>query len=436
MNHDHLQAIQWLVSFALAIAFAFAPLNAQSCLPEGITFTSQAQLDAFPTDYPGCTVIEGTVLIEEAKSGDITQLNGLAQVTAIGQYLEIRTNNALANLRGLESLASIGGRLNIASNIALSSLAGLKNLSTIGASLGISSNHALKDIEALRNLRSIAGDLSVSQNERLASLAGLDSIAAIVGHLIIRSNLSLQNLTGLDAVASVGKVLQIDNNPNLTSLEGLTSLTSVGEDLIIDNNPALNSLRGLNSVQRVGRYLQIVNNNSLTNLNGLNGLTSVRGLVQVYNNPSLISLAGIDSIDHAGIQDLALIANEKLSDCSVASICDYLGIAANLASISENEEFCNTREVILRDCDRDGITIISTLNKILFFPNPTRDLVEVKGAGLTNAGFRVTDSIGRHIFSGQLENNQIDLSNLAAGIYFIRLTTESINVVAPVCKAE
>jgi hypothetical protein len=436
MNHDHLPAIQWLVSFALAIAFAFAPLNAQSCLPEGITFTSQAQLDAFPTDYPGCTVIEGTVLIEESKSGDITQLNGLTQVVAIGQYLEIRTNNALTNLQGLESLVSIGGRLNIASNITLSSLSGLENLSAIGASLGISSNHALKDIEALSNLQSIAGDLSVSQNERLASLAGLDSITAVGGHLIIRSNPTLQNLTGLDAVASVGKVLQIDNNRNLTSLEGLASLTSVGEDLIVDNNPALTSLRGLNKVQRIGRYLQIVNNASLSNLNGLNGLTSVRGLVQVYNNPSLISLAGIDSIDHSGIQDLALIANEKLSDCSIASICDYLGIASNLASISENDEFCNSREVILRDCDRDGATIISTLNKILFFPNPTRDLVEVKGAGLTNAGFRVTDSIGRHIFSGRLENNQIDLSNLAAGIYFIKLTTEKINVVAPVCKAE
>lgn len=409
---------------------------AQSCLPEGITFTSQAQLDAFPANYPGCTVIEGTVLIEESVSGDITRLNGLAQVTAIGQYLEIRTNNALTDLQGLESITSIGGRLNIASNNTLSSLTGLENLSSIGASLGISSNHSLDNLDALAGLHSIPGDLSISLNEHLTGLRGLDSVASVGGHLIIRSNHLLKNLTGLGAVTSVGKVLQIDNNRTLTSLEGLDSLTFVGEDLIIDNNPSLTSLRGLNSVRQVGRYLQIVNNTLLLNLNGLNALHAVNGLVQIYNNPSLISLSGIDSIEHTGILDLALIANPKLADCAVRSICDYLSSTVNLASISDNEEFCNSREVILRDCARDGVTIISTLNKILFFPNPTSDYVEVKGAGLTNAGFRVTDSMGRLIFSGRLENNQIDLSNLTAGIYFIKLTTERINVVASVFKAE
>ncbi len=32
---------------------------AQPCLPEGITFTTQAQIDNFQINYPGCTEIEG-----------------------------------------------------------------------------------------------------------------------------------------------------------------------------------------------------------------------------------------------------------------------------------------------------------------------------------------------------------------------------------------
>ena len=35
----------------------------QSCLPQGISFTSQAQIDSFPINYPGCTEIEGPVTI-------------------------------------------------------------------------------------------------------------------------------------------------------------------------------------------------------------------------------------------------------------------------------------------------------------------------------------------------------------------------------------
>ena len=50
-------------------------LNAQSpCLPEGITFTTQEQIDSFQINYPGCTEIEGDVQI---CGNDITNLNGL-----------------------------------------------------------------------------------------------------------------------------------------------------------------------------------------------------------------------------------------------------------------------------------------------------------------------------------------------------------------------
>ena len=59
--------------------------NSQSpCLPEGITFTTQEQIDNFQANYPGCTEIMGTVLIE---GNNITNLDGLEVITTIAGYL-------------------------------------------------------------------------------------------------------------------------------------------------------------------------------------------------------------------------------------------------------------------------------------------------------------------------------------------------------------
>lgn len=60
-------------------------MYAQSCLPDGITFTTQAQIDSFQINYPGCTEIEGSV---DIYSDDIQNLQGLSVVTSIGGSLQ------------------------------------------------------------------------------------------------------------------------------------------------------------------------------------------------------------------------------------------------------------------------------------------------------------------------------------------------------------
>jgi len=96
-----------------------------TCLPEGIWFFSQAQIDNFPLSYPGCTRIEGYVVIN---GEDITNLNGLASVNIIAGGLSIYSNNALTNITALENLTSIGGRLCVNKNNRLVSLKGLDNI--------------------------------------------------------------------------------------------------------------------------------------------------------------------------------------------------------------------------------------------------------------------------------------------------------------------
>jgi hypothetical protein len=52
-----------LILLVAAMAFCHTIAFSQGCLPEGITFTTQEQIDNFQANYPGCTEIEGDVNI-------------------------------------------------------------------------------------------------------------------------------------------------------------------------------------------------------------------------------------------------------------------------------------------------------------------------------------------------------------------------------------
>ena len=65
-----------------------------SCLPDGITFETQAQIDSFQVNYPNCNTIRGDVMIS---GDDITNLNGLNVLTSIEGDLYISNNSNLTN---------------------------------------------------------------------------------------------------------------------------------------------------------------------------------------------------------------------------------------------------------------------------------------------------------------------------------------------------
>ncbi len=68
----------------ILLLFSIKVFPQSSCLPEGITFTTHEQVDSFQVNYPGCTEIEGDVII----SGEnITSLQGLNVVTNVGGFL-------------------------------------------------------------------------------------------------------------------------------------------------------------------------------------------------------------------------------------------------------------------------------------------------------------------------------------------------------------
>jgi len=179
----------------------------QSCLHEGVTFSTQEQIDSFQINYPGCTKIVGDVAIEGLGS-NITNLNGLSVLTSLGGELNI-SFTALSSLSGLDSVTSIAGRIYIYDNDALTNLVGL---------------------EAMMSLE---GGLSIAENDVLESLTGLNALTSIGGHLTLDGNSSLTNLTGLNNVTSIGGWVEFWCCDALTSFTGLDSLTYIGGGLCI-----------------------------------------------------------------------------------------------------------------------------------------------------------------------------------------------------------
>jgi hypothetical protein len=372
-------------TFILIVAIAILSqltTFSQGCLPEGITFTTQEQIDNFQTDYPGCTEIEGDVCIgvDNPDSTNISNLNGLSVVTTIGGYLSIE-NNTLTNLSGLENLSSIGNYFNIDYNDVLINLIGLENLSSISGALRIRNNDALTNLTALENLNYIGGELRIDHNDALTNLTGLENITSIGGNLFIGGNYGMTSLTGLENLVSVGGTLTSIANSLITDMMGLVSLTSVGGNLEICGHVSLNSLTGLENLNFIGEALTIGFNDSLTDIEG------------------------IENIQPSSIVNIFIYYNTVLSECDVQCICDFLANPNGTISIGYNASGCNSPEEVeeaclTHSCLPEGITF-TTQEQIDNFQSNYPGCTEIEGNVIINGiditgldGLNVITSIG------------------------------------------
>jgi len=344
------------------------------CLPEGITFTTQEEIDNFETNYQGCIEVEGDVIID---GDDINNLNGLNVLTSIEGDLSIYSNPLLTSLSGLEGLSSIGGHLSIKLNDALLNLIGLDNLTFIGSFLNIEDNNSLASLQGLNSLSTIGigpygFGLNISDNDNLTNLSGLESLTYIEGALAIKDNFDLVSLTGLENLTSIGGYLSVSSNNELISLNGLNNLTSIGGRLSIGisgGNPALTSLAGLESLNSIGGHLTIKDNHLLSNIFNLNGVTTLWGNLTITNNDSLTSLSGLENIDETSIANLTITNNDELYDCDVWSICQYLINPGGTAVIEYNAPECNSIEEVEEHC-LTGIEEFASKEGLNIYPNP------------------------------------------------------------------
>ncbi|HRD81757.1 MAG TPA: T9SS type A sorting domain-containing protein [Saprospiraceae bacterium] len=227
------------ITAVVAILVTIAtPLFAQNCLPGGLTLTTQAEVNSFPVNHPGCTAITGNVVIQGAA---ITNLAPLANLRQIDGDLLISNCSALPNLNGLHRLNLVGGTVRIQNNEALQAL-GLDSLRSVrGDFMYISNSPRLQSLSTLNRLDSIAGIFQIWECDSLTTLTGLNSLQFVGATLAVFRNDKLLNINGLNAINRIGDALRIYENPVLNNISALHHPVSIGGALVFTDNPQLSA---------------------------------------------------------------------------------------------------------------------------------------------------------------------------------------------------
>ncbi|MEQ1744998.1 MAG: hypothetical protein ABMA02_06215, partial [Saprospiraceae bacterium] len=381
---------------AFAALFFSLKILAQPCLPSSITLSTQNQVNNFAAAHPGCTEIEGSLIIQQATN--IVNLNGLSHITAIKGGLTFTYTANLVDISGLAN-AKIGGNLIVEHNFDLTSLSALRFDSTL-SNIFISNNPKLTNLKGLDSVRTVTGNIVVESCPKLTTLSGLENLLSVGGSFELKSLNLLQNLEplgqlefiggefkmqlvwfgpdmhGLESLKSVGN-LHIGNAGALQSLAGLENLNNISQDLVLYQNGALYDISALAGVKRLENTLEINANSSLKKLDGLQNLTRVGQLnlavLPSLNNldalqnldtiaygfyltqcDSVTSLAPFSGLQYAGYQ-FVVSGNHALSDCAVLALCEYLFLSPDAVILQDNAPGCNDQTEVKGQCQQTKV---------------------------------------------------------------------------------
>jgi len=159
----------WLVILFCLSLGAVLPRGYGQCPSGELTFSSQAQIDAFPIVYPGCRELTGSIFIFDGGDGvqDISNLNALSGIQRIDGSLQIALNASLTDISGLAALQEVTGGVAITDNDQLQSLEGLSALRRVGENLRIRNNDALNACCGLAPLlfaEGVEGSITIEGN--------------------------------------------------------------------------------------------------------------------------------------------------------------------------------------------------------------------------------------------------------------------------------
>jgi hypothetical protein len=209
-----------LILLLAFVAISYSITFSQGCLPEGIVFTTQEQIDNFQANYPGCTEIEGDVLIGSLSGNfNIMNLQGLNNIIKINGRLDIVGCHSIGDLEGLNSLTQVGDYLQINNCTELDNLSGLNSLTQVSGGFVVASNNMLTSVQALLSLSEIGGEFWIGNNVSLTSLEGLNNLIALDSSIKINGNSNLADISALENIDpnSIQTYIAIMNNFNLSN---------------------------------------------------------------------------------------------------------------------------------------------------------------------------------------------------------------------------
>lgn len=306
---------------------------AQTCIPDTLRITSQAQLDSFTVLYPGCTEILGSLLIGHPQpvgssdTIDVADLTPLQNISRVYGTLQVGTSPQLLSLAGLNTLSRVGN-LKLGALPNLQALSDLSALTTVDDNLHLVALESITNYSGLGNLATVKGNLVLGRNP-VSNLVGLQSVDKI-GHLKLGNDEHLSSLSGLTGLDSLGG-LYISGCDSLTSLVGLESATlysSSGSGLIplyIRDNNLLHDLSAIATMVNSPTSISIGLNESLRNLSGLENVTQVSGLT-LYNQ---------DTLDVSALQNLSTVSRSlQLADLPTTDLSPFANLHLQPGSLT------------------------------------------------------------------------------------------------------
>jgi len=297
-----------------------------ACSTDSFTLTRQGEIDSFPINHPGCTVVRYLKIDGSLASPAITNLDSLQYITEITENFTV-IKTALTTLGGMSGLRKTGIYFIVEDN---------PNLTQFG-------------LTQLQNL----GVVSLHNLPALTDISGFTHSLTNQGtYTIIVSSTGLGNLSGFDSVKTCPN-FYIIGNQNMTSLHGFENLEYAGGGINFWFNPALTDLTALRKLTHVNNgSLEIWENDLLTSLAGLENITDIKDALMVDNNNLLTTLDSLNNnLVIGGINRTGLIIknNQNLAFCAAPAVCQYL-LTGKPTDIVNNANGCNDNNQIAALC--------------------------------------------------------------------------------------
>ncbi len=306
------------------------------------------------------------------------------------------TNLSIADLTGIEdftALEILHADMNPIGSVDLSGNSALVKIYLSSCSLTNLDLTACPDLEFVSLFWNDLTTLDVSQNTHLETL--LIAFNSNLNNLDLSQNPSLELLD-----ISEGSLTTL----NVTQNTALTILNCAGNaltELNLDNNTALTTLRCYDNLitslqlgQQSGLILLTCSSNQLECLNIHNGNNLNLTTFEAYNNPPLTCVEADDPI----------------------------WADANLTSLDASISFST-------DCDNACSTagLDEEKKQAHIYPNPVSGEILFVDNLPANAAWKISSVSGEIVCLGFLENNQLLVSELKSGVYFLTITTDKFS---------
>jgi hypothetical protein len=358
--------------FLLLNLFFGLYLSGQNCVPVAIVFSNQAQVDAFPSQYPGCKRILGNVGI----TGSVVNLDSLIRIESIVGSLSI-LDASISSINGLSNIDSIGGSLIVERNY-INSFLPLQNVLHIGQNIVFQNNSNITAFPTFQFIEKIGGSLTMrySGSSSAVLFPNLDSLSTLY-----ITSFSMQQ-GSFPTLQKVRENLVITHNDILPSFN---NLQFVGRDFQLSKlGSSISQISGFNSLHTVINALRITENEYITLINGLNGLLNTKEL-HITHNQFLSSISGLNH--NFNLRSLSIFNNPFLSNCSIIPICNSLANIPSLSylQIENNGTNCSTIAQIQSACpappDSDGDGVNNYIDNCPTIPNSNQADANLDGQG-------------------------------------------------------